>query len=82
VLADARRPDDVLSALGGVGLMVDNEEDLESTLRAAFDAGRTAVVDARVDPDENCYPMVPAGAASVDVIEMPDEEFEHERITG
>jgi len=46
------------------------------------DAGRTAVVDARVDPDENCYPMVPAGAASVDVIELPDEEFEHERITG
>ena len=25
-------------------------------------------------PDENCYPMVPAGAASVDIIEMPDEE--------
>ena len=29
--------------------------------QAAFDCGRTAVVDARVDPDENCYPMVPAG---------------------
>ena len=26
-----------------------------------------------VDPDENCYPMVPAGAASVDIIELPDE---------
>ena len=24
-------------------------------------------------PNENCYPMVPAGAASVDVIELPDE---------
>jgi acetolactate synthase-1/2/3 large subunit len=69
-------------ALGCAGFMVDNEDDLESTLRAAFDAGRTAVVDARVDPDENCYPMVPAGAASVDVLEMPDEEFEHEPITG
>jgi acetolactate synthase-1/2/3 large subunit len=52
--------------------MVDNEDDLESTLRAAFDCGRSAVVDARVDPDENCYPMVPAGAASVDCIELPD----------
>jgi acetolactate synthase-1/2/3 large subunit len=61
-------------ALGCAGFMVDNEDDLESTLRAAFDAGRSAVVDARVDPNENCYPMVPAGAASVDVIEMPDEE--------
>ena len=49
--------------------------------RAALDCGRTAVVDARVDPDENCYPMVPAGAASVDMIEMPDEA-EPEGITG
>ena len=66
------------------GFMVDNEDDLESTLRAAFDCGRTAVVDARVDPDENCYPMVPAGAASVDVIEMPDEDLTEpvEEMTG
>jgi acetolactate synthase-1/2/3 large subunit len=64
--------------------MVDNEDDLESTLRAALDAGRTAVVDARVDPDENCYPMVPAGAASVDVLELPDEDAPqpHEEMTG
>jgi acetolactate synthase I/II/III large subunit len=69
-------------SLGAAGFVVESEDELEGTLRAALDAGRTAVVDARVDPDENCYPMVPAGAASVDVIELPDEEFEHERITG
>jgi acetolactate synthase-1/2/3 large subunit len=69
-------------SLGAAGFVVESEDDLETTLRAALDAGRTAVVDARVDPEENCYPMVPAGSASVDVIEMPDEEFEHERITG
>src|SRR3954469_12850724 len=69
-------------ALGCAGFMVDSEDDLESTLQAALDSGRTAVVDARVDPNENCYPMVPAGAASVDVLEMPDEEFEHERTAG
>ena len=66
-------------ALGAAGFMVDSDDDLDATLEAAFDCGRTAVVDARVDPDENCYPMVPAGAASVDVIELPDEE---EAITG
>jgi acetolactate synthase-1/2/3 large subunit len=69
-------------SLGAAGFVVDSEDELEDTLRAALNAGRTAVVDARVDPDENCYPMVPAGAASVDVLEMPDDEFEHERITG
>ena len=66
-------------ALGAAGFMVDSDDDLDATIEAAFDCGRTAVVDARVDPDENCYPMVPAGAASVDVIELPDEE---EAITG
>jgi acetolactate synthase-1/2/3 large subunit len=69
-------------ALGCAGFMVDNEDDLDATLQAALDSGRTAVVDARVDPDENCYPMVPAGAASVDVIELPDEEGQPEAITG
>ena len=69
-------------ALGGAGFMVDNEDDLDSTLEAALDCGRTAVVDARVDPNENCYPMVPAGAASVDILEMPDEEPSGERIMG
>ena len=67
-------------ALGAAGFMVDSEDDLDATLEAALDCGRTAVVDARVDPDENCYPMVPAGAASVDMIELPDEE--RARITG
>ena len=46
---------------------------IESTLEAAFSAGRAAVVDVRCDPEEKCYPMVPAGAASVDVIEAPEE---------
>jgi acetolactate synthase I/II/III large subunit len=69
-------------ALGAAGFMVDNEDDLDSTIEAALDCGRTAVIDARVDPDENCYPMVPAGAASVDIIELPDEDAAQERIMG
>ena len=67
-------------ALGGAGFVVESEDELESTLRAALQSGRTAVVDARVDPDENCYPMVPAGAASVDTIELPDEDPAREGI--
>src|SRR5215475_9465811 len=63
-------------ALGAAGFMVDSEDDLDSTIEAALDCGRTAVIDARVDPNENCYPMVPAGAASVDTIELPDEGAE------
>ena len=61
-------------AYGCAGFTVDNDDDLKETLAAALSAGRTAVVDARCDPQEKCYPMVPAGAAAVDVLEMPDEE--------
>jgi len=68
-------------ALGGTGFVVESEDDLESTLRAALECGGTAVVDARVDPDENCYPMVPAGAASIDTIELPDENPAREGIS-
>ena len=60
-------------AYGCAGFTVDSEDELESTLAAALAAGRTAVVDARCDPNENCYPMVPAGAAAVDVQEAPEQ---------
>jgi acetolactate synthase I/II/III large subunit len=60
-------------AYGCAGFTVDSEDDLEATLAAAFEAGRTAVVDVRCDPEEKCFPMVPAGAAAVDVIEADDE---------
>jgi acetolactate synthase-1/2/3 large subunit len=61
-------------AYGCAGFTVENEEELEASLAAAFAAGRSAVVDVRCDPEEKCFPMVPAGAAAVDVIEAPDEE--------
>jgi acetolactate synthase-1/2/3 large subunit len=61
------------AAYGCASFTVEDEDDLEAALEAAFDAGRTAVVDVRCVADENCYPMVPAGAASVDVIEAPEE---------
>ncbi len=60
-------------AYGCAGFTVESEDDLESTLSAAFEAGRTAVVDVRCDPEEKCFPMVPAGAAAVDIIEADDE---------
>jgi acetolactate synthase I/II/III large subunit len=61
-------------AYGGVGFTVDSDDDLEAVLSEALTCGRTAVVDARVDPREHCFPMIPAGAAALDLVEFPDEE--------
>jgi acetolactate synthase-1/2/3 large subunit len=55
-------------AYGAMGLRVTEPSDVESALRAAFDDPRPAVIDFRVEPEENVTPMVPAGA--------PIDEFE------
>ncbi|MBX5473662.1 MAG: biosynthetic-type acetolactate synthase large subunit [Thermoleophilia bacterium] len=60
-------------AYGAVGLTVESEEELEGALAEALACGRTAVVDCRVDPREHCFPMIPAGAAALDVIEYAPE---------
>ena len=63
-------------AYGAVGLTVSSEDELGPALEAALASGRTAVVDCRVDPAEQCFPMIPAGAAALDMIEYQDQETE------
>ncbi|HXY86182.1 MAG TPA: biosynthetic-type acetolactate synthase large subunit [Gaiellaceae bacterium] len=58
-------------AYGGRGFVVDDESRLEETLSEAIGCGTTAVVDCRVDPHEHCFPMIPAGAAALELVEYP-----------
>jgi acetolactate synthase-1/2/3 large subunit len=60
-------------AYGGRGFVVEDEDDLEESLAEAIDCGRTAVVDCRVDPHEHCFPIIPAGASALDLVEFPGE---------
>jgi acetolactate synthase I/II/III large subunit len=64
----------IAEAHGCASFSVEHEGDLEDVLSAALAVGRTAIVDAHVDVAENCFPMVPAGAAAVDVVEAPVEQ--------
>jgi acetolactate synthase-1/2/3 large subunit len=59
-------------AYGGVGMVVASESELEPALAEALTLGRTVVVDCRVDPAEQCFPMIPSGAAAIDMIEYGD----------
>jgi acetolactate synthase I/II/III large subunit len=59
-------------AYGGVGMVVTHEAELEPALAEAIRLGRTVVVDCRVDPAEQCFPMIPTGAAAIDMIEYGD----------
>lgn len=60
-------------AYGAVGMTVDEEEQLGPALTEALACGRTVVVDVRVDPTEQCFPMIPAGAAALDMLEYGQE---------
>jgi acetolactate synthase I/II/III large subunit len=59
-------------AYGAVGLTVEDEDDLEDALAEALACRRTAVVDERVDAREHCFPMIPSGAAALDLVEFED----------
>ena len=63
-------------AYGALGFTVEREEELDDAVREALTCRRTAVIDARVDPHEHCFPMIPAGAAALDLIEFEDTEVE------
>jgi acetolactate synthase I/II/III large subunit len=61
-------------AYGAVGFTVETEDELGPALEEAIACGRTAVVDARVDAAEHCFPMIPAGAAALDLVEYPADQ--------
>jgi acetolactate synthase-1/2/3 large subunit len=60
-------------AYGAAGFTVTDESELEGALAEALACGRTAVVDCRVDAHEKCFPMIPAGAAALDMLEYEEE---------
>jgi acetolactate synthase-1/2/3 large subunit len=53
-------------------MVVTDEAELETALREALRLERTVVIDCRVDPAEQCFPMIPSGAAALDMIEYVD----------
>jgi len=50
-------------AYGAEGFLVEKKEDVRPTIEKAFSIKGPVVMDFRVDPSENVFPMVPAGQA-------------------
>jgi acetolactate synthase I/II/III large subunit len=55
---------------------VESDDELRAALREALASQRVCVIDARVDAAEHCFPMIPAGAAALDLIEFDASETE------
>ncbi|OHC12997.1 MAG: acetolactate synthase, large subunit, biosynthetic type [Planctomycetes bacterium RIFOXYD12_FULL_42_12] len=50
-------------AYGAKGFLVEKKEDVRPTIEKAFSIKGSVIMDFRVDPNENVFPMVPAGQA-------------------
>src|SRR3954447_2098912 len=55
-------------AFGAKGMRVSADADLDGAMREAIESPGTVVLDVHVRREENCYPMIPAGAAARDMV--------------
>ena len=55
-------------AFGCVGLRAEKPDELDAKILEMIDVKRPVLFDCRVDPKENCYPMIPSGAAHNEMI--------------
>ncbi len=64
-------------AFGGVGLRVETPDELDAAIEEMMKNNKVTIVDVQVDPEENCFPMIPSGKAHNEMILSPDvEKFE------
>jgi acetolactate synthase-1/2/3 large subunit len=64
-------------AYGAVGLRAEKPEELDEKIKEMIAVKRPVLFDVRVDPHENCYPMIPSGAAHDEMI-LSDTDKEPE----
>jgi acetolactate synthase-1/2/3 large subunit len=55
-------------AYGAQGYRIEKREDVSPVLKEAFASKELTIVDVLVEPEENVYPMVPAGASLTDML--------------
>jgi len=55
-------------AYGATGMRCSDKTELESAMRKAIETEGPVVLDVRVTPQENTYPMIPAGQAARDMV--------------
>ena len=57
-------------AFGAYGIRVDRPSEVAPAIREATETPKPVIIDFRVAPEENVFPMVPAGAALNEIIDL------------
>src|SRR5712692_825480 len=63
-------------AFGATGGRVERPDELDEAIRAMIDAPGAFILDVAVDQAENCFPMIPSGAAHNEMLLGPEDEAE------
>lgn len=61
-------------AFGAVGLRAEKPDQLDDVIAEMIATDNAVVADICVDPTENCFPMIPSGAAHNDMLLGPEDE--------
>jgi acetolactate synthase I/II/III large subunit len=68
-------------AFHAVGLRAESVDQLDGVIREMLATDRAVIADIAVDPKENCFPMIPSGAAHNEMILGAEQEDEAAGIT-
>jgi acetolactate synthase-1/2/3 large subunit len=63
-------------AFGAVGLRVEDPAEVDATIGEMLAVDRAVILDVVVDQAENCFPMIPSGAAHNEMLLGPEDEAE------
>jgi acetolactate synthase-1/2/3 large subunit len=63
-------------AFGAVGLRAEKADQLDDVIEEMIAVDRAVIADIRVDKAENCFPMIPSGAAHNEMLMGPEDKAE------
>jgi acetolactate synthase-1/2/3 large subunit len=61
-------------AFGAVGLRAEKPDQVDDVIKEMIGSDRAVIADIRIDKEENCYPMIPSGAAHNEILLGPDDK--------
>ena len=61
-------------AFGGVGFRITKPSDVDGVIKEMIKVKRPVIVDCAVDQKENCFPMIPSGAAHNEMLLGPEDQ--------
>ncbi len=63
-------------SFGALGLRAEKPAEVDGVIDEMLKSDRMTIVDVRIDPMENCFPMIPSGAAHNEMLLGPADEAE------